>query len=194
MSRKSEIIEEALLLYAEKGYEGMTLKEIAKRVGVTAPAVYAFFKNKEDLFVHMCKGFLGTHFQIAFDHTQQLNKQTAEEKLESIVRDIFVFQISKPMEIKVFLRLVLFPPDVVENDVMDEFHNLENKEMEIFEHVFRDAISNGEIRDGDPNVYAESFLLFMDGLFWQMQRLEENAFWERFDRQWRNFWLNLKDH
>src|SRR5690554_4964879 len=101
MSTKTKIMKEAMSLFAEKGYEGMTMKEIAKRVGVTAPAVYAFYESKADLFIQICKGFLGNHFQIAFEQTMKDVDRPAKDKLEDIVRDIFKFQMDKPVEIKV---------------------------------------------------------------------------------------------
>jgi AcrR family transcriptional regulator len=48
--RRGEILDAALGVFAEKGYEGGTMREIAARVGVTEPALYRHYAGKEALF------------------------------------------------------------------------------------------------------------------------------------------------
>ena len=48
--RKGEILDAALAVFAEKGYEGGTMREIAGRIGVTEPALYRHYSGKEALF------------------------------------------------------------------------------------------------------------------------------------------------
>lgn len=45
------ILTEALALFAESGYDRTTLAEIAKKVGITEPAIYRHFKDKRELFL-----------------------------------------------------------------------------------------------------------------------------------------------
>src|ERR1700753_1036299 len=48
----------ALELFAEQGYEGTSLREIAERLGVTKAALYYHFKSKEDIV----RSFTEDHF------------------------------------------------------------------------------------------------------------------------------------
>lgn len=48
--RRGEILDAALSVFAEKGYEGGTMREIAARLGVTEPALYRHYAGKEALF------------------------------------------------------------------------------------------------------------------------------------------------
>ena len=47
---KERILTEALTLFSERGYESVTVAEIAKAVGVKAPALYKHYKSKQDIF------------------------------------------------------------------------------------------------------------------------------------------------
>jgi AcrR family transcriptional regulator len=47
---RKKIVAEAYTLFREKGYSRTTMEEIAGRLGVTKPAIYLYFKNKEELF------------------------------------------------------------------------------------------------------------------------------------------------
>ena len=49
-STKQRILSEALTLFSEKGYEPVTVAEIANAVGVKAPALYKHYKRKKDIF------------------------------------------------------------------------------------------------------------------------------------------------
>ena len=45
--RRGEILDAALAVFGEKGYESGTMREIAKRIGVTEPALYRHYESKE---------------------------------------------------------------------------------------------------------------------------------------------------
>lgn len=50
MTTKQKIIDEALTLFAEKGYSAVYVGEIAKAVGIKAPSLYKHYKSKQDIF------------------------------------------------------------------------------------------------------------------------------------------------
>lgn len=49
MDTKSKILEVSLALFAQKGFDGVSVREIAKEVGVRESALYKHYKNKEDI-------------------------------------------------------------------------------------------------------------------------------------------------
>lgn len=55
IDRKTEIIQIATELLIEKGADKMSLREVARRVGISAPSCYEYFKSKDDLMyaIHM---------------------------------------------------------------------------------------------------------------------------------------------
>ncbi len=58
MQTKQQIISVALELFIKNGYEGTSLADIAGRIGITKPAIYYHFENKEKLFLAVVNGFL----------------------------------------------------------------------------------------------------------------------------------------
>lgn len=50
MTTKERIIEEALTLFAEKGYQGTSVKNIADAVGIKDSSLYKHFKSKKAIF------------------------------------------------------------------------------------------------------------------------------------------------
>ena len=49
MSTKERILDEALTLFSENGYDGTSVEQIAEKVGIKAPSLYKHFKGKEDI-------------------------------------------------------------------------------------------------------------------------------------------------
>ena len=49
MSTKEKILEKALTLFAENGFNGTSVEQIAQNVGIKAPSLYKHFKGKEDI-------------------------------------------------------------------------------------------------------------------------------------------------
>lgn len=47
---RQEVLDAALELFAEKGYFGASLRDIARAVGVRESALYHYFSSKEALF------------------------------------------------------------------------------------------------------------------------------------------------
>ena len=47
---KDRILDEALKLFAQKGYEAVGVTEIAEAVGIKAPSLYKHYKSKRDIF------------------------------------------------------------------------------------------------------------------------------------------------
>ena len=50
MDTKHKIMDEALTLFAQKGYANVFVGEIADRVGIKAPSLYKHYKNKQAIF------------------------------------------------------------------------------------------------------------------------------------------------
>lgn len=48
----------ALELFAEKGYDGTSLREISERLGITKAAVYYHFRSKEEILASLVEDFL----------------------------------------------------------------------------------------------------------------------------------------
>lgn len=79
MKTKEKIFLAAEKAVLAKGFEGVTMAEIAKETGISTPALYKHFKNKEDLYMALAKNF-----------TQKLDRELFpfdSSKSEQVVHD-----------------------------------------------------------------------------------------------------------
>ena len=91
------IVAEARRLFAEKGYDGVSIKEISERAGVNIAAVNYHFDSKENLFHHIIEQFLSELF--VSSRKTLLPPQSVEDlkvRLEVFVRQTIEAIISQP--------------------------------------------------------------------------------------------------
>jgi AcrR family transcriptional regulator len=57
-ARPGELVEAALDCFAERGFAATRLEDVAARAGVTKATAYLYFRNKEELFKAVVRGFV----------------------------------------------------------------------------------------------------------------------------------------
>lgn len=82
--RKREILETALELFMEKGYEDVTFQKIADRCGITRTTLYIYFKNKKEIFVWSIKQ-LTTEIEASLMDIINDDSKTVQERLLNVL-------------------------------------------------------------------------------------------------------------
>ncbi|MCF8242083.1 MAG: TetR/AcrR family transcriptional regulator [Melioribacteraceae bacterium] len=104
VERQKMIIDEAINIIHEGGYESLSIRELAGKVKISEPAIYRHFLNKEDII-------LGILSRIGeFDHLLEENLalgNTAVEKLRKFIQFHFDF-LQKNKE----MTSILFSEDI----------------------------------------------------------------------------------
>ena len=62
---RSRVVEAALQLFIEKGYEDATIRQISERSGVSSGSIYHFYSDKEGVFQHLTLQVFETTLQVA---------------------------------------------------------------------------------------------------------------------------------
>ncbi|XWN53644.1 TetR/AcrR family transcriptional regulator [Anoxybacillus flavithermus] len=89
MSRKEQIIEVAMKLFAEKGYHATTMQEIAEHSQLAKGSLYNYFKSKEEIVLSI--------FQYHYDQLfQQFARIASDRSLTA--REKFLKQLSLQIE------------------------------------------------------------------------------------------------
>ena len=80
-----EALDQALHVFWEKGYEGASMPDLTKAMGINRPSIYAAFGNKEELF----RAALDRYTEKASACAQeQLNETTARKSIERFMRGV----------------------------------------------------------------------------------------------------------
>jgi AcrR family transcriptional regulator len=113
--RREMIIEAAGRLFAERGYHGVSLDEIAAEAGVTKPVVYDHPVSKGDLYA----GLLERHHEELLAHIiEHLDAEgTLEERMRSALRTLFGWAREHP-----FAWRLLFSDDTTGDPHVASIH------------------------------------------------------------------------
>lgn len=52
-AKREKVVNEAARLFAQRGFEGTDMAQLAKRAGVSKGSLYNYFESKEDLYLHV---------------------------------------------------------------------------------------------------------------------------------------------
>lgn len=115
MTTKEKIIFESLKLFSDKGYDGVSMREIAAAVGIKGSSIYNHFKGKEEIFKaifdEMKKRYDNAAISIGIlmkedDKTTNLYSNIDENKLLKMVTDLF-YLICNDEFIVMFRKLLI---------------------------------------------------------------------------------------
>lgn len=155
----------ALRLFAEKGYDGVGVAEIAAAVGCTTSALYKHYAGKQALFDAMVEKSQrivhekmdALQLNLAQGEVQRQNKCFTVEEQVAMVHQLFSLVVDD--EYAVMFRKLMR----VEQFKHPEFAAMLNRQyvfepISIFEQMMRQWISEGVIRDGDPKLMAVQYV------------------------------------
>ena len=84
------MIEAASALFAEHGFGGVSMDDIAKASGITKPMLYAYFDSKEGLFA-ACAQAVGAHLRDDLRAVSERDDLTPDERLWQGIQHVFSF-------------------------------------------------------------------------------------------------------
>jgi len=101
-ARRSQILQAALDVFSEKGYEKTTMDEIAERAELSKGILYYYFQNKEDLFYELIAREAEKYYTSAYELIKDVNNH------REFFSRLFQFHISYFQENRKLLGLI-FP-------------------------------------------------------------------------------------
>lgn len=159
---KQRILNKALELFAAKGYDSVSVGEIAGAVGIKAPSLYNHFPGKQAIFDAIVEstaaqyeadtGKIDIHVENAVRDIPVFTEITAEGLFEK-VRQIFEYSLHNQC-IRRFRRMM----------TMEQFRSPElaalysgryvDRVLAYHAGIFRALMASGEIRPQDPDTLA----------------------------------------
>jgi len=146
---KATIFRAAAKLFAEKGYNGVSMREISEQSSVTKPTIYYYFGNKEGIYKALIQEALAYHTE---DLKQiSLLNIPVKQKLVELMKRRFQVSLRHPEWTKFVL------------EVFNHYDNLPclngfKDEVESHGKIFTDMIQNG-INSGEFGASAKPELV-----------------------------------
>ena len=144
-----EIMDKACTLFAEKGFGGTSLTDIADAVGLTRAAVYYYFKNKEALLEAIVNEVSSAPLKESIEWLKTA-PEGATERLHSFVRMRVVSVLSHQVQMKMIgVTEASLPEDLAQR------HNASKRKiLHEYRELIRRGIQSGEFRPVDDRIAA----------------------------------------
>jgi AcrR family transcriptional regulator len=141
--RQDMIIDEAIKIIHAGGYQSFSIRELAKSVKISEPAIYRHFLNKEDIILGIMNRMLDFDYLL---EKELLTKKTAKVKIKHFVLFHFEF-LEKNYE----MTSVLFAEDIFNQSeiLKNRLKFIIQKRKSLLKSIIDETHSDGEIVDVD---------------------------------------------
>ncbi|WP_053376353.1 TetR/AcrR family transcriptional regulator [Paenibacillus sp. FJAT-27812] len=152
--RTKEILQAAILVYAEKGYAAAEIGEIAERAGLARGLVYHYFKNKQALFRELYEDRMDKSEQFTKSHFE---KEGAPLDLFSEYARIVCTQVLDDAAVsRFFMRISIDVHYLYTAETFSPFEWVKSF-ISPMTHAIEKGISQQMILPGDASLMAMQF-------------------------------------
>ncbi len=153
--RPQEITEAAFAAFAENGFTGAKVEDVARRAGVSKGLLYLYFKTKEELFKAVIRSVVTPRLD-ALTRTLDSTDSSAEAILRGPVLDFMKRVPGSPVSVVIRLMISEAPkhPDLVDY----YWDNVASRGLGALQQVLERGIRNGEFRETAVNELPQLFL------------------------------------
>jgi len=135
--KKQRILDAAISVFIENGFEETSLREIASAAGLTTGAIYHHFKNKDELFYHAVKEAMYFAQKLS-EKDESSNIKSAENMLNEISNKVRE-RMSKVNEQRLLVLLigyVLSKGGSLSESLKQDYNEIINKVADMYFYAF----------------------------------------------------------
>ncbi|MCQ4088099.1 TetR/AcrR family transcriptional regulator [Saccharibacillus sp. JS10] len=163
MTRKSAIEDVALDLFASEGFEAASLGKIAEAVGIRKPSIYAHFRSKEDLFLHVFKQALRSKKRMMLRHLLENRDRPFEETFLSLAKRLMDDNESDA-QTRFLLRMSYFPPSSLHDQVMELMNPFFMQAERLLTSLLERPLHQTRLQTGNAQEAALAYITVLEGV------------------------------
>jgi AcrR family transcriptional regulator len=178
--RKKQILDAATRVFAEKGFAGATISDIAEKAGIAEGSIYNYFKNKNDLLVSLPRQMIEptiTNVSARMSMTGVAERLTPEQMLTMVAKNIIgTIRQNAP----VFRALVSALPSMKQAQREKYLNQVVMYATGVLETYFVEQIKLGVFcPHQNPTILARAFvgMFFPYLVFRELLQVETDADW-----------------
>jgi AcrR family transcriptional regulator len=152
--RKQQIIDAARKLIIKKGSEHLTVRAMAKEVGLTEAAIYRHFKSKREILSFLMNHIMDTMLhdveRTAIENSPSLD--TIDQALKQHLSEI---EQRKGMSFQIIAEIISLGDKKLNKDVYEKL----NVYIDRLKHLLSEGVRSGSVKE-DIDLEASALLLF----------------------------------
>lgn len=156
MTTKERILDSALTLFAERGYDGVGVDLIAEMAGLKGPSIYKHFKSKEEI-LNVLIDQVEVYYTENFGSEMNVGKlpDSMDELIaQSLERIEFTLHDEKVRKIRRILAMEQFRnPRIAQLATRHSVYSIQG----LYQRIFEGMMDAGLIKREDPRMLSMSF-------------------------------------
>ena len=149
--RKNQILEAALVVFAEKGFEKARMDDIVAESGLSKGTLYWYFKNKEDIIINLINQIIfRDEFKLleAVAHSDAPAQEALTKFMETILADLKKIEPFYPIFYEIYAM-------ATRSKVFKKFfEEYMLRYLELLTPIIAKGIEEGSYKDVDPETVA----------------------------------------
>ena len=169
--RKDEILTAAWKCFAEKGYQGTTIRDIAKKLDLSTGVIYNYFKNKDEILDGLMEGVIKSENQV-FD--LMAKKNTAHEAISELFNACFESCTHEELKESSKANIYMWVEAMKKKKLQEMINDKNKQQIDKIASFVNDGIKRGEIQNHiDPKPIAGFYQALITGLQVQSVLIED---------------------
>ncbi len=190
---KQEILDHALALFMEKGYEGASMSDIAQATGIKKASLYAHYSGKEEIFSAVFSGVVEEYIETIALLTQKRTDESALTRLERMFR-AFLRYCHNNARMYFWDRYFYFPPAFIQERMNQETKRTQGEFVEAIQQAIAEGIKRGEIRSQPVESAALAYYYLMIGLSMSVKLYERDELERDISLAWAGLAAGLQNN
>ena len=171
---KRIILDKALELFMEKGYEGASMSDLAAAVGIRKASLYAHFNGKEAIFTRIFTDILADYVLFVETLVTPRAGESAAEQLGRMFLD-FILYCYGNLKMYFWDRYFYFPPAFIAGTMRQKTQETQDLFLEGVMRCIERGMRDGELRRQPAEHAALSFYYLMIGLSMSVKLYDREA-------------------
>ncbi|MBL7013888.1 MAG: TetR/AcrR family transcriptional regulator [Candidatus Marinimicrobia bacterium] len=160
--RKEQILNAALLVLVEKGYESSRVDDIVEKAGLSKGAIYWYYKSKKEIYLDLVN-FWVLRYSAVLNHIVEEKAPPAQQ-----LQDLFQYFIdqfeSNPEPFKV---LAEFWSMVGKDEQFKEkLQTVYSNFQQLVETIIANGVTGGDFKKVDIKITALSIMVNIESIIW----------------------------
>ena len=162
INTKTQIFNTALRLFAENGYENVTVRDIANKVGIKAASIYNHYESKEQILEACYDLWLKNrnNKRLTVEQCEPIIRNGTKEEVLQIIHYDFEENISEKL---LFALFVVYSRIYTDTKAKEIFFDEMDDSMRYLEEFFKFGIKIGRLNEF--NISAVSYIILSRRVF-----------------------------
>lgn len=163
---KEKIFDVSINLFSQKGFDAVSVREIAREVGIRESSIYNHYKSKEAILDAIIDYFMSELVQSSPPEEEMEKLMETPELFFEVGANAFIERMSATKTEKIW-RIISI--ELYHNEKIREFFKtvLLEEPLKVWEEIFTKMMEKGSIKPVDPKVMAYEYFYFAIFLYFE---------------------------